>query len=40
MQLSDTLITDAYFENLKEHEENRVLTLPIDLYLGDIDTGA
>jgi hypothetical protein len=40
IQLSDTLITDAYFENLKEHAENRVLTLPIDLYLGDIDTGA
>jgi hypothetical protein len=40
IQLSDTLITDTYFENLKEHAENRVLALPIDLYLGDIDTGA
>lgn len=39
IQLSDTLITDTYFESLKEHEENKVLTLPIDLYIGDVDIG-
>lgn len=38
VELSDDLITDTYQEDISVYEDNKVLTLPLDLYLGNIDT--
>ena len=37
-KLADFLITDTHFDNLDQFKDHTVLTLPLDLYLGDIDT--
>ena len=39
-KLSDFLITDTHFDDLNQFKDNTILTLPLDLYLGDIDTEA
>ena len=39
-QLSDFIITDTHFDDLDQFKDSTVLTLPLDLYLGDIDTEA
>ena len=39
-ELADFLITDTHFEDLDQFKDNTILTLPLDLYLGDIDPEA
>lgn len=40
IELADILITDTYFSNPQQFKDNNILTLPLDIYLGDIDIEA